>query len=117
MTFGGFSLREETKSLSPGSLFHQRDKSDSGSTSVATAAAQARMASREAEKEAATTKTSSPVTSKNNQSTRDSKKYTTNNASRSPSVTTSHKEETVSKRSAPIQDSEIPKKRAKGLLK
>ena len=69
MKFRGFSLRDETKTLSPGSLFHQRDNTDSGNTAVATAAAQARMASQEAEKEAAT-HMSSPVACKNSPSTR-----------------------------------------------
>ena len=117
MTFGGFSLRDEAKTLSPGSLFHRRDKSDSNSTSVATAAAQARMASREAEKEVAA-HMGSPVASKHSHSTRDTKKHTTANAdSRSPSITASHKEDVASKRSAPNEDSEIPKKKPKGMNK
>jgi len=112
-TFGGFSLREETKTLSPGSLFHRRDKTDSGSTSVVTAAAQARMASREAEKEAA--HMSSPVTSKNSQSTaRDAKKHTTTNDESWLPSPTSRKEEVASKRNPPTEDSEIPKKKSKG---
>ena len=115
MTFGGFSLRDETKTLSPGSLFHRKDKPDSGNTSVATAAAQARMASREAEKEAAV-HMSPPVTSKRSPSTRDSKKQmTTSNDSRLPSSDTSHKENAVIKRSAPIEDSKVPKKKPKGM--
>ena len=115
MTFGGFSLKDEAKTLSPGSLFHRKDKSDSSSTLVATAAAQARMASREAEKEAAA-HVSSPVTGKHSHSTRDTKKHTTTNSeSRSPSIAASHKEDAVSKRSAPNEDSEIPKKKSKGM--
>ena len=115
MTFGGFSLRDETKTLSPGSLFHRKDKPDSSSTSVATAAAQARMASREAEKEAAAHMSPS-VTSKHSPSTKDSKKHTTtSNESRLPSSDISHKENAVSKRSAPIEDSEVPKKKPKGM--
>ena len=114
VTFGGFSLRDESKTLSPGSLVHRRDKSDSSSTSVATAAAQARMASREAEKEAAG-HVSSPVTSKNSHSTKDTKKHTTtNNEPRSPSTATSRKDDAASKRSAPNVDSEVPKKKSKG---
>ena len=86
--------------------------------SVVTAAAQARMASREAEKEAVATHMSPPATNKKiGQSTRDTKKYTTTSSeSRSPSVTTSHKEDMTSKRSAPKEDSEIPKKKPKGLV-
>lgn len=94
--------------LSPGSLFHRRDKSDSSSTSVATAAAQVRMASREAEKKAG--QMSSPVTSKNN---RDPKKHVTSHKeSRSPSSTA----EAATKRSAPKEDCEVPKKKSKGFV-
>ena len=51
VSFGGFSLREEAKTLIPGSLFQRRDTADSTSvSSVATAAAQAHIASGEAEK-------------------------------------------------------------------
>ena len=113
VTFGGFSLRDEAKTLSPGSFFQRRDKSDSGGTLVATAAAQARMASREAEKEAVVHVTS-PAKSKNSQSNKDTKKHlTTSNETRASSRT---KEELSSKRSAPKEDSEVPKKKTKGII-
>ena len=45
VSFGGFSLGEESKTLIPGSLFQQRDKAESTSaSSVAMTAAQACMA-------------------------------------------------------------------------
>ena len=101
--------------MSPGSLFHRRDKPDSENVSVSTAAAQARMASREAEKEAVTPHISPPVTSKHSPSTRDSKKHTTTcSESQLPSLDVSHKEDMANKRSAPIEDSEVPKKKPKG---
>ena len=112
VTFGGFSLRDEAKMLSPGSFFHRRDKSDSGGTPVATAAAQARMASREAEKEAAVHVTS-PARNKNNQSNKDTKKHVT--TSNEPRASSKTKEEVASKRSALNEDSEVPKKKAKGM--
>lgn len=75
------------------------------------------MASREAEKEAAA-HISSPVTSKHRHSTKETKKYTTANSDlRSPSITASHKDDLASKRSASNEDSEIPKKKPKGMNK
>ena len=74
------------------------------------------MASRAAEKEAG--HMTSPATSKISQSVKESKRHTTaNDESRLPSSTTSHKEEVTSKRSAPVEDSVVPKKKPKGLVK
>jgi len=73
ISFEGFSLREESKKLTPGSLFQQRDKAESTSTSsVATAVAQARMASEVAKKEAQMT---TPVL--HSSSSKESKKHHT----------------------------------------
>jgi len=106
VSFGGFSLREEAKTLTPGSLFQRRDKAEStGASSVATAAAQARMASREAEKEAQMTAPVSHSSSKN------SKRHHTGSSD------SSSKEEAAAKRSVYSEDSEVPKKKQKGCLK
>ena len=106
MRFGGFSLRDKTKNLSPGSLFQWRNKSDSDNALVAMEVTYIRMASKEAEKEIVTAHMSQPVMSKHSPSTRDSQKHTTtSNESQLQSSDVSHQENVASKGSAPIEDS------------
>ena len=77
MRFGGFSLRDKTKTLSPGSLFQWRNKADSDNALVAMEVTYTSMASKEVEKEMAAAYMSQPVMSKQSPSTRDSLKHTT----------------------------------------
>ena len=106
MRFGGCSLRDKTKTLSPCSLFQWRNKSDSDNALVAMEVTYTRMAAKEAEKEMAAAHMSPPVMSKYSPSIRNSQKHTTtSNVSQLQSSDVSHKENVASKRSAPIEDS------------